>query len=308
MIFSVDERLRAMLESRAGAKEYLQTGSAFAELPCSTDGGPHASRMDHLVAHLCDVGVRTVQSVRSRVLAARERGQFLPAPALQRGTKRKPEEAHAASQSQDQDVEEDVSAFRDAGREVFQGVIGKYVQASRDNAANHATALVLGRIYLYASVTNIPDRLLTGIMSLFHMAGVDIGQKHHHHRAISSFGGIVARMCLEAVAKAWAKAPKNLQHPSSWRLIFDGVTLRNGVTVTAVLVCYTSASGDIAVDYIGCVRCGSRSDAASTGRGVLDLLNKVLKVCEPNSACYSRRGLRLAAGGPAPREERLLPS
>ena len=55
-------------------------------------------------------------------------------------------------------------------------------------------------------------------------------------------------MCVQAVAKAFIDQPRNLQHPSCWRLIFDGVTLQNGVTVTVVLVCYTSAEGDIEVE------------------------------------------------------------
>ena len=78
-----------------------------------------------------------------------------------------------------------------------------------------------------------------------------------------------------------------------WRLIFDGVTLRNGATVTVVCVCYTSAEGDMEVDYIGCSRCGTRSNAEGTGQGVLELLNKTLKISDSNALCSSRRGLGL---------------
>ena len=85
------------------------------------------------------------------------------------------------------------------------------------NAENHAIALVLGRLYMYALVKNIPDGTVAGILVLFRLAGVDVGQKHHNRQAISSFAGIAASMCIEGVAKAFADKPKNLQHPSCWR-------------------------------------------------------------------------------------------
>ena len=72
------------------------------------------------------------------------------------------------------------------------------------NAENHAIALVLGRLYMYALVKNIPDDTVAGILVLFRLAGVDVGQKHHNRQAISSFAGIAASMCIEGVAKAFA--------------------------------------------------------------------------------------------------------
>ena len=78
------------------------------------------------------------------------------------------------------------------------------------NAENHAIALVLGRLYMYALVKNIPDDTVAGILVLFRLAGVDVGQKHHNRQAISSFAGIAASMCIEGVAKAFADKPKNL--------------------------------------------------------------------------------------------------
>ena len=119
---------------------------------------------------------------------------------------------------------------------------------------------------MYALVKNIPYGTVVGILTLFRLVGIDIGQKHHHRGAISSFGGIVASMCIEGAAKAFMDQPSNLQHPSCWRLIYDGVTLANGATATVVLICYTSAEGDIEVELLGCSRCGSRSDAAGAGR------------------------------------------
>eukprot|EP00969_Alexandrium_andersonii_P044501 1953421-Alexandrium_andersonii.AAC.1 len=56
----------------------------------------------------------------------------------------------------------------------------------------------------------------------------------------------------------WAK-PRNLLFLSAWRLVFDGVTLLGGATVTVVLVVYTSKPGDIEVSFLGAAQCGASS-------------------------------------------------
>ena len=163
---------------------------------------------------MCNVGVRAVQSSRVRAAVARERGWRLPAASGKRGAKRKTVENHASSQSHSEDCEEETetsSAFAAAGYDTVHGVAGHYVQGSKGrNAENHAIALVLGRLYMYALVKNIPDDTVAGFLSLFRLAGVDVGQKHHNRQAISSFAGIAASMCIEGVAKAFADKPKNL--------------------------------------------------------------------------------------------------
>ena len=181
----------------------------------------------------------------------------------------------ASSQGHDEGVQEQMAvehglsvAFKAEGYDRVHGVAGHYVKGSEGNEENHAIALVLGRLYAFALVKNIPDQTVLGILTLFHMAGVDIGQKHHHCAAISSFAGIVASMCLEGVARSFADKPRNLQHPSCWRLIYDGVALGNGATVTVVLICFTSAEGNNEVEFLGCSRCGSESGAAGTGQGI----------------------------------------
>ena len=99
VIASVDDRLRAMLEGHAESKAYLQKGAAFEDLPSSRDCLPRASRHDHLVAHLCNVGVRAVHASRRRVAVAHECGQLFPAASEQRGAKHSTEETPASSQS-----------------------------------------------------------------------------------------------------------------------------------------------------------------------------------------------------------------
>ena len=140
VIASVDDRLRAMLEGHAESKAYLQKGAAFQDLPSSIDCFPRASRHDHLVAHVCNVGVRAVQSSRQRVAAAHERGQLLPAASEQRGRKHRMVESIASSQGHDEDVQEQMDdeqrisvAFKAAGCDIVHGVAGRYVQGSEGN-------------------------------------------------------------------------------------------------------------------------------------------------------------------------------
>eukprot|EP00974_Lingulodinium_polyedra_P130445 11213843-Lingulodinium_polyedra.AAC.1 len=84
-----------MLAGHAESKAYLQKGHAFEALPSSRDGFPRASRRDHLVAYLCNVGVRAVHASRGRVAVARKCGQVFPAASKQRGAKRRTVETHA---------------------------------------------------------------------------------------------------------------------------------------------------------------------------------------------------------------------
>ena len=207
----------------------------------------------------------------------------------------------ASSQGHDENVQEQMDvehglsvAFKAEGYERVHGVAAHYVKGSEGNEENHAIALVLGRLCAFALVKNIPDQTVLGLLALFHSAGVDIGQKHHHCAAISSFAGIVASMCLEGVARSFADKPRNLQHPSCWRLIYDGVTLGNGSTVTVVLICFTSAQGDIEVELLGCTRTSAFSDATHTGTGIMNLLTKTLQISDSNARCDSTTGLRCA--------------
>ena len=80
---------------------------------------------------------------------------------------------------------------------------------------------------------------------------------------------------------------------SCWRLILDGVTLRQR--------CHGyRGAGLLYVDLTDLSRhrgrlswCGSRSDAADTRQGLLELLKKTLKICDSNAVCKSSTGLRL---------------
>ena len=61
-----------------------------------------------------------------------------------------------------------------------------------------------------------------------------------------------------------------------------------------VLICFTSAEGDIEVELLGCTRTSAFSDRTHTGTGIMNLLTKTLKISDSNARCDSRTGLRCA--------------
>ena len=74
---------------------------------------------------------------------------------------------------------------------------------------------LLGRLYVYALLKNIPDKTVKGLLTQLHLAGIDVGQRHHYAQVSSAYGGIVARMCLQAKALEFGMKPKTcftLQH------------------------------------------------------------------------------------------------
>ena len=66
-----------------------------------------------------------------------------------------------------------------------------------------------------------------------------------------------------------------------------------------VLICFTTAEGDIEVELLGCTRTSAFSDATHTGTGIMNLLTKTLKISDSNARCDSRTGLRCAHYVPA---------
>ena len=258
VIATVDRRLKEILAAsdeghspclvagpRSSRGGYLQRGTTYTQLPTkTTSSGAMGSRHDHLVSILCGVGVRSVQRARAATATARLRGESLPKPPVQRGCKR------TAAQAPDGPEEDEEDDSGDAGWtslrwQVLANVPGHYLEASRANPQAHATALVLGRLHAYTMTHAIPDGTVEGLVKLFHLAGVGVGQKYHGRQTIGTYGGILARLCGEAAKRNFWLKPKNLTFPSAWRLVFDGVTLQNGMTVTVVLVVFTSEGGEI---------------------------------------------------------------
>jgi hypothetical protein len=79
-----------------------------------------------------------------------------------------------------------------------------WVKGSQEHPEEHATALGLGRPYMYALVQNTLDIAVAGMLHLW--AGAPVGQKHHSRAAISMFGGVAARVCVEATSNIMGEA------------------------------------------------------------------------------------------------------
>ncbi len=294
VIATIDARLREMLSEPPRLPAYLLLGPEYLALPTQkTDGTSRGSRHDHLIAFLCQVGVDVVQAARSAAVSATRDGAEELAPAAPRGRSKR--------QSSENCVEEVVAPeepmaefeVKLPGQKKLSGVTGHYVQASEENPDEHAIALVLGRVYAYALTNNISENVVSGFLSLLHLAGVNVGQKHHSRVALSSFSGIAARLCTKATSTLFFQRPRNLPHPSAWRLVFDGVTLPNGTTVTVVLIVFTAPDGRIVVEFLGCASGGARSDAQHTARAILDLLEDRVQVLSRQATCSASIGLPL---------------
>ena len=325
IIASVDEKLRDMLQSEGrGEQTYLSKGRLYNTLPTkhNLQNGATASRHDHLIAHLCSVGVRSV--TRSRELmqerkfdlkqrsgtASKSGRAQLPRAAAQRGVKRVICNSSAISkQPDDSDLDEDQQewdeqAWLSAGWQVLNGVPGHYFKGSASNARNHSVALILGRLYAFCAIAGIPDTVAQGLLVRFRLAGINVGQMHHSRSSISAYSGILSRFCLQGCRNLFWQRPKNLLFPSAWRLVFDGVTLANGITVTIVLVIFTSHQGEFVVHFLGCARGGWSSTGEHTASGILKVLDDALGLSQSYSACKGSQGLPLTASQGSPCEAR----
>ena len=130
-------------------------------------------------------------------------------------------------------------------------------------------------------------------MGLLHSCGVKVGQKHHFCSSISAFQGILSRLCVSTIRNRFKQPPRNLLFPSAWRLIFDGITLNNGATVTVVLVAYTSQDGDIMVDFLGCAHGGASSVGWEQAMSVYSVFDRALNVADAKAPCSGPVGFPL---------------
>ena len=196
------------------------------------------------MAHLCNVGVRAVQTSRRRVAAAHRRGQLLPAASELRGAKRHRVKTPASSQGLGE-----VGWSR-------RTMTHKFPLRSKQRGMTPST----GSQAITCRVRRTVQRTM---LSRSSWVGCTLSPRIFPR----------GRSC--------------------WRLILDGVTLRQRAHG------YRGA-GLLYVDLTDLSRhrgrlswCGSRSDAADTRQGLLELLKKTLKICDSNAVCKSSTGLRL---------------
>ena len=120
------------------------------------------------------------------------------------------------------------------------------------NPKQHAIVVVLGRVMVYGITNGVALRTIEGLFAQLALAGVHLGQKYHGQSAIARFGGIARELCGEITCARFWDAPLNLQHPSTWRVIRDGITICNvsTVMVMVILVVFTDHYGSIVCELV----------------------------------------------------------
>ena len=77
------------------------------------------------------------------------------------------------------------------------------------------------------------------------MANIKVGQKLNGSMMIKLYGFIASQTVVELVRVRFWRPPHNLPCPSAFRVVWDGVTLRNGATVCIIMVVFTDYEGVI---------------------------------------------------------------
>ena len=111
------------------------------------------------------------------------------------------------------------------------------------------------------------------------LANVQLGDKYHGKSAVSMFTGIAAHICQKLTRSRFHDAPPTLPFPSAFRLIWDGITLRNGATVLPIICVFTDHSGKIASEIVD-VPISQGSTGVMVANTVFKVLDKVLGISE----------------------------
>ena len=146
-------------------------------------------------------------------------------------------------------------------------------------------------MYLMASARNVSERTLPYLLTQLQQAGAPVGQLCHNHHVVSAFLHVCSALRSQWVRQDFWKPPPNLKHPSAWRLIFDGFTMRNGATVTVVVIAYTNAEGVIATEFLGCTPPAVDSSRPACAMKIVELLEERLGVQTRAATCVSSSGL-----------------
>ena len=72
---------------------------------------------------------------------------------------------------------------------------------------------------------------MDGSRAQFALANVDLGKKFHGKNMTRLFGCLAARTARDMGNAMFKGASRNLPFPTAWRLVFDGITIKNGSTV-----------------------------------------------------------------------------
>ena len=91
-----------------------------------------------------------------------------------RGRKRRQEDV-VSEKTPSCDAGVALAVTQESSKSQLHGVQGRFLKASDSNAEAHATALVLGRLYLLASERNVSDRTLPYLLTLLQQSGALVG-------------------------------------------------------------------------------------------------------------------------------------
>ena len=179
---------------------------------------------------------------------------------------------------------------------VIGGVAGNFLPIAKANPKQHAIAIVLGRLMMYGIVHALPLRTIEGFFTQLALADVELGQKYHNKAAVAVFGGIARELCGEILCARFWDAPINLQHPSAWRVIWDGITILNGSTLCVILIAFTDRYGSIVCEFVS-APVSTGGTGPQTAKLILDQLEQYLHVTSQRPQCRSSSGLPLGGGG-----------
>ena len=207
-----------------------------------------------------------------------------------RGVKRKAETT-VDKETPSCDAGDTQGAVQNSCTTILHGVEGRYLKGSKDNALAHATALVLGRLYLMVSERQVSERTVPYLLTLLQKSGAPVGQTCHNPEHVRAFLHVCCALRSKWTRRDFWAPPRNLTHPSAWRLVFDGFTMRSGATVIVVLVAYTNSEGEIATEFLGCTPPAVDSTGPACAASIVDLLEDRLGVQSSDVKCIDTVGL-----------------
>ena len=296
LIAAVHDELQQMLQEGEG---WLAKGKGWDRIT-SMRQDPHsynASRLEKVVARLCGCSCPLVRKARSH---SKKRDV---APML-RGRKRRRLEHATSSDGKESSKEtvggitalweggvEEASLQSTPARHRLGNVRGKFLPLAVGNPIQHAIGLTLGRLMVWSFVNGIPRAAMTGLMTQMTLAGVHLGDKYQDHNAMMTYTGIVFLVLQRLMRCRFNDAIPNLPFASAFRLIWDGITLRNGATVIPILVVFTNRSGEIVSEVVD-IPLSKGSQGPETANTVFKVLEDILAI-QKHVRYFSKAGLPL---------------
>ena len=295
LIAATHDELHKMITEDGG---WLAKGRGWDAIHHKSPHSHNASRLEMVVARLCRCSLQLVQKARKQ-----SKSNSLVEPKT-RGMKRK---VKLLSEDSDRDPPcgrsslwegtgvEEATLQSTLTRHQLGSVRGRYLPLAAQNPEQHAIGLTLGRLMIWAFVNAIPRAAFAGLMTQLTLAGVQLGDKYQDHNAQSMFTGVIVTVLQRLMRSRLRDTIPNLPFPSAFRLIWDGITLRNGATVIPILIVFTSHAGEIVSEVVD-VPVSAGASGPLTAKTVLKVLDTVLAIREP--VPYSSKAglpLRVAA-------------